>query len=211
MLVAALAPRPSKSRKGRTYPLLGFLVCGKYGGPLRSLTRENGGRSYECRKGQGMGGCVGIRIQANGLEAYVRDLICGILADPVTRAAMVALAPVTTVGSVSDTLADLQLRRERLIDLYIEGDIDRATFRMRQARIGDQIRVAEGERGGDGRSRPMPTTPSTFDELAITWEASRIDFQRCVIKFLIGSILLHPATARRRGFGRTCVLVTTRK
>ncbi|MBK5221543.1 MAG: zinc ribbon domain-containing protein [Acidimicrobiia bacterium] len=84
-LVAALAPRKSKPRKGRTYPLVGFLACGKCGGPLRSLTRENGGRSYACRKGPGMGGCGGIRIQANGLEEYMRDLICGLLNHPRQR------------------------------------------------------------------------------------------------------------------------------
>ena len=39
-LVAALAPRKSKPRKGRTYPLVGFLVCGKCGGPLRSEHRD---------------------------------------------------------------------------------------------------------------------------------------------------------------------------
>jgi DNA invertase Pin-like site-specific DNA recombinase len=153
-LVAALAPRKSKPRKGRTYPLVGFLVCGKCGGPLRSLTRENGGRSYACRKGPGMGGCGGIRIQANGLEAYVRDLICGMLADPVTRAAMAELAPVSTPGAVSDALADLQLRRERLIDLYTEGDIDRATFRSRQAKLDGQIRAAEAERPGSASAMP---------------------------------------------------------
>ncbi len=112
-LVAALAPRPSKPRKGRSYPLVGFLICGRCGGPLRSLTRENGGRSYACRNGPGMGGCGGIRIQANGLEAYVRDLICGMLADPVTRAAMGGLAPVGTSGSASNALADLQRAPDR--------------------------------------------------------------------------------------------------
>jgi DNA invertase Pin-like site-specific DNA recombinase len=197
-LVAALAPRKSKPRKGRTYPLVGFLVCGKCGGPLRSLTRENGGRSYACRKGPGMGGCGGIRIQANGLEAYVRDLICGMLADPVTRAAMAELAPVASPGSVSDALSDLHLRRERLIDLYTDGDIDRATFRSRQARLDQQIRVAEVDRTGG--SAAMPSIPSTFGELVATWDESGIDFQRSLIEILIASVTVEPATSRRRAF-----------
>jgi len=197
-LVAALAPRKSKPRKGRTYPLVGFLVCGKCGGPLRSLTRENGGRSYACRKGPGMGGCGGIRIQANGLEAYVRDLICGMLADPVTRAAMAELAPVTSPGAASDALADLQLRRERLIDLYTDGDIDRATFRSRQAKLDEQIRAVEADRVGGSTS--MPPTPSTFEELVATWDESGIDFQRQLIEALVTSLVVNPAPSPRRQF-----------
>ncbi len=207
-LVAALAPRKSKPRKGRTYPLVGFLVCGKCGGPLRSLTRENGGRSYACRKGPGMGGCGGIRIQANGLEQYVRGLICGMLADPVTRAAMAELAPVPTPGAASDALADLHSRRERLIDLYTEGDIDRATFRSRQARLDEQIRVAETDRTGGPAA--MPAIPSTFDELVATWGESGIDFQRSLIEILVDSVTVSPATSRRRAFDASRLIVKLR-
>ena len=57
--------------------MVGFLVCGKCGGPLRSLARENGSRSYACRKGPGVGGCGGIRIQANGglSDADIEEMI----------------------------------------------------------------------------------------------------------------------------------------
>lgn len=200
-LVAALAPRKAKPRTGRTYPLIGFLACGKCGGPLRSLTRENGGRSYACRKGPGMGGCGGIRIQANGLEAYVRDLICGMLADPVTRAAMAELAPINTPGSACDVRADLQLRRERLIDLYTEGDIDRATFRKRQAKLDDQIRATQADRVGAVAA--MPRLPSMFNELTTMWTESGIDFQRQLIEILVESITVQPATPPRRRFDAT--------
>jgi DNA invertase Pin-like site-specific DNA recombinase len=204
-LVAALAPRESKPRKGRTYPLVGFLVCGKCGGPLRSLTRENGGRSYACRKGPGMGGCGGIRIQANGLEAYVRDLICGMLADPVTRAAMAELAPASTPGTTSDALTDLHLRRERLIDLYTDGDIDRATFRSRQARLDEQIRVAEVDQGNGPVA--LPAIPASFDELVAMWEASGIDFQRRLVEILIESVRVDSAESRRRAFDPSRLVV----
>jgi len=197
-LVAALAPRPSKPRKGRTYPLVGFLVCGKCGGSMRSLTRENGGRSYACRKGPGMGGCGGIRIQANGLEAYVRDLICGMLADPVTRAAMAELTPASTPGAMSDALIDLRLRRDRLIDLYTGGDIDRDTFRSRQAKLDDQIHAANVQ-GANGAA-PMSTIPSTFAELLAIWDESGIDFQRGLIEVVLEKLTVRPATSRGRAF-----------
>lgn len=198
-LVAALAPRRSKPRKGRTHPLVGFLFCGKCGGPLRSLARENGSRSYACRKGPGVGGCGGIRIQANGLEEYVRDLVCGMLADPVTRAAMAELAPTASPGTPSDALADLHLRRERLIDLYTDGDIDRATFRNRQAKLDEQIRTAEIERLSSATST-VPVIPATFDELVALWDEAGITFQRELLDVLVESITIRPATTVRRKF-----------
>ena len=50
--------------------------------------REGGGRSYACRSGPGLDGCGGIRIQAKGVERHVRDLVCGMLADPEPRAVL---------------------------------------------------------------------------------------------------------------------------
>jgi hypothetical protein len=155
-----------------------------------------------------MGGCGGIRIQANGLENYVRDLICGMLADPVTRAAMAELTPVAAPGTMSDALADLHLRRERLIDLYTEGDIDRATFRTRQAKLDDQIRATEAERSGNAAA--MPAIPSSFDELVTTWEESGIDFQRRLVEILVVTLTVRPATSRRRAFDPTRVGVKLR-
>jgi hypothetical protein len=138
----------------------------------------------------------------------VRDLICGMLADPVTRAAMAKVAPVASPGSASDALADLQLRRERLIDLYTDGDIDRATFRARQTKLDDQIRAVErGVAGGSG-PEAMPTIPSTFDELVTTWDESGIEFQRRLVEILLQPIMVNPAGARRKIFDPERLAVT---
>lgn len=133
-LVAALAPKRSRPRRGRTYPLTGLMRCGRCGAPLRSLAREGGKRSYACRKGPGLDGCGGIRIQAIGIECYVRDLICGMLADPVTRAAMAGLGDPMNDQQVAlaDELRAVECRVQRLVDLYTDGDIDRPTFRARR-------------------------------------------------------------------------------
>lgn len=157
-----------------------------------------------------MGGCGGIRIQADGLENYVRDLICGMLTDPVTRAEMAKLAPVTSPGAMSEALADLHLRRERLVDLYTEGDIDRATFRTRQARLDDQIKAASSEQRSDGRAGEVPTMPSSFEELVTTWDESGIAFQRRLVEILVDTLTVRPATSRRRAFDPTRVGVTLR-
>jgi DNA invertase Pin-like site-specific DNA recombinase len=48
-LVIALSPKRKVGSRARTYPLVGLLRCGKCDGPLRSLAREGGGRSYVSR------------------------------------------------------------------------------------------------------------------------------------------------------------------
>lgn len=112
---------------------------------------------------------------------------------------MTALAPATSPGAASDSLADLHLRREHLIDLYTDCDINRATFRNRQAKLDEQIRVAEIERQSSAASA-VPVIPATFDELVELWNESGIDFQRELLDVLVTSITVRPATTIRRRF-----------
>src|SRR3546814_4738037 len=111
------------------YPLTSLMRCGLCGGRMRSLQREGGRRTYACRKGPGLDGCGRVSIRAPELEDYVRDLICGMLADPVTRAAMARLDPSEENdgdGSLLEALREIDERRQRMIDLYTDGDIDRS-------------------------------------------------------------------------------------
>src|SRR5262245_56883246 len=139
------------------------MVCGRCGAPLRSLARQGGGRSYACRKGPGLRGCGRLRIQAPAVETYVRDLVCGMLADPVTRQALAKLTLVDEVDVVVPAaMAETEARRERLIDLYTEGDIDRETFRARQRKLDEEVRKASaGIQGGD--EDVVNTIPSSFE------------------------------------------------
>ncbi len=201
-LVAALAPKRSRPRRGRTYPLTGLMRCGICDAPLRSLAREGGRRSYACRKGPGLDGCGGIRIQAIGIEHYVRDLICGMLADPVTRSAMAALAEPTDnrCAALIDELRAVESKLQRLVDLYTEGDIDRATFRPRRDHLdeqADEIRTALANRTG----RRVPAdVPATFDDLVAMWDERGIDFQRRLIETLLHPMVINPAGTIRRTF-----------
>src|SRR3546814_17090814 len=109
--------------------------CGLCGGRMRSLQREGGRRTYACRKGSGLDGCGRVRIRAPELEDYVRDLICGMLADPVTRAAMARLDTSEANdgdGSLLEALRENAERRHRLNDLDPDAAIARTTFPTRQ-------------------------------------------------------------------------------
>lgn len=202
-LILALAPKRTKPRKGRTYPLTSLMRCGLCGGRMRSLQREGGRRTYACRKGPGLDGCGRVSVRAPELEDHVRDLICGMLADPVTRAAMARLDTTGEEeddGSLLEALRELDGRQQRLIDLYTDGDIDRASFRARKDRLDDEAREIETQIANRTGARVLSEVPGTFDELAAAWGSRGIEFQRRLIQALLQPIVVNPAITRTRAF-----------
>jgi site-specific DNA recombinase len=197
---ALLAKRPS-GRRVRTYDLVGFLRCGRCQRPLRSLARENGRRSYACRSGPGLGGCGGIRIQADALEAHVRDLVCGTLADPKARRVLAKLA----ASEAADTelvaeMRSLEERRERLVDLYTDGEIDRAAFRRRRDDIDNELNRLETQFAGCSSSVVAAALPTSADELLDLWQTNGIDFRRSLIGAIVSSVTVMPAERPSRIF-----------
>lgn len=201
-LKVALAPKKKVGSRARTYPLVGLLRCGKCGGPLRSLAREGGGRSYACRKGPGLDGCGGIRIQAKGVEDHVRDLVCGMLADPETRAALSRLSDGDEADgrSIVEELHSIEAKRQRLIDLYTDGDIDRTAFRSRRDALDEQVRRVEAQLAQRTGSRILSDVPSTFEGLVEAWESRGVEFQRRLAETLLQPISVLPAGSRHRAF-----------
>lgn len=197
-LVVALAPK-RKLRKVRTYPFTGFLRCGKCGTPLKSLGRENGGRSYACRKGPGLNGCGGIRVQAVGVENYIRDLVCGMLADPETRTAMTSIAEVDEGdSSLVDDLRAVDAKRQRLIDLYTDGDIERADFRTRRDELDEASRAIESQMAQRSGHQVLEGIPGTFEGLVEAWEERGPEFQRRLAEALLHPITVNPVGRQRK-------------
>lgn len=197
-LLVVLAPK-RKARKVRTYPLTGFLRCGKCGRPLKSLAREGGGRSYACRKGPGLDGCGGIRVQAPGVEDYIRDLVCGMLADPETRAVLTGLAEVDDGGSaLVEDLRTVEAKRQRLVDLYTDGDIDRAEFRRRRDELDARASVIEAQMARRSGERVVAEVTGSFEELVELWEDRGPAFQRRITEALLHPITVNPVGRQRR-------------
>lgn len=204
-LLVALAPKRSRLRKGRTYPLTGLMRCGRCGGKMRSLQREGGRRTYACRKGPGLDGCGRISIRAPELEAHVRDLICGTLADPVTRAAMARLDQDDDdeATSMVERIRAIEQSRQRLIDLFTDGDIERSDFRTRREALDDEAKQLEARLATRTGGRMAEGLPGSYDDLIAAWNDRGIDFQRRLIEALLHPIVVHPATSRKRAFDPT--------
>ena len=204
-LKAALAPKPRRrGPRPRKYALAGILRCGFCGGPLRSLIRENGVASYACRKLPGNGGCGRIRIKAEPVEAHVKEMVLGMLADPTTRDVLVALQPEEVDGdvvSIGEHVRAIQTRRERLVDLYVGGDLDKSSYRRRSEELDAELHVAELAFADRLTHSTLVGIPTTYEALEELWDSKGIEFQRLLIEAVLEPITVKPAAVRgRRGF-----------
>lgn len=124
------------------------------------------------------------------------------LADPRTRAALASLGNDEDDGAGShvEELRAVETKRQRLIDLYTDGDIDRASFRARRDELDERARAIEAamaQRTGRGA---LVDVPATFEELVEIWHARGVEFQRRLTEALLHPIRVRPAGTRRRLF-----------
>jgi DNA invertase Pin-like site-specific DNA recombinase len=204
-LQETLKSRPTAGRRrfgARTYPLVGFLFCSKCDGKLRSIRKQNGKRAYYCRKGAGLGGCGGISTIAEPVEAEVRHYVVGKLCDPAYRKQLVRLAETAAdeSESLADQLADAEVQRDMLLDLYLEKKVTKVAYERRYAALTESI-------GALGRKaftapeqsvlRDLPLTVEQLDEL---WDGKGIGFQRQLIDLVIQRVEVLPGQQGRKTF-----------
>lgn len=103
-------------------------------------------------------------------------------------------------GSLLEALREIDERRQRLIDLYTDGDIDRASFRTRKDRLDNESREVEAQIANRTGTRVLSEVPGTYEELVASWDERGIDFQRRLIEALLHPIIVNPARTRKRTF-----------
>jgi site-specific DNA recombinase len=207
-LVALTANRHSHGgkRAPRTYPLVGFLKCGKCGKPLRSQSRKEGerrGRRYACRSTENLDGCGSIQIKAEFVEEAVSDYVIGTIADPDLRDRLLAAAPAPDDSTHREALAELRkidAERQRLTDLAVEGVITAAEVRRKNSELDERTSRLHQQLTRSTDDAAIARLPVTVPELLEAWDDRGIDFQRVLIGLLIDHITVEPAT--RKGPGR---------
>jgi DNA invertase Pin-like site-specific DNA recombinase len=197
-LLAVTAPRPGRRKKSapRTFPLVGFLVCGKCGKPLRSLVGKDR-RRYGCRTNDNLGGCGGIQVSANSVENEVKRYVCTTLSHPRTRKRLLAAAP-KPAHSADDKLfariRELDLKRQRLTGLAVDGHLSPAEFVRKNTELDDERDSIEQALAAEPRRRAVAALPATKAELETAWDERGIDYQRLLIELTIDHITVNPAS-----------------
>lgn len=196
LLSVTAVRRNFKKSAVRTYPLVGYLICGRCGGKLRSLGRENGGRSYACRKGENLGGCGGLRIKAEWVEDAVRDYIVAVLTDPAVVDRLIAALPSPDDSAQRDALDHLrqiEVKRDRITDLLVDGDISKTQAKRKRLQLEDEEADLRRTLETTPTSKALTDLPSTPTDLIAAWEERGIDYQRTLIDLTIESITVAPA------------------
>lgn len=191
-LVSLTVPRRNRKKASpRTYPLVGFLWCGKCGGKLRSLGRKNGGRSYACRSGENLGGCGGLRIKAEWVEDAVRDYVVATLSDPAIVDRLISALPRPDDSEQKHALTKLralEVKRDRITDLLVDGDLSQVDARLRRAACDDEEVELRRSLEATPTSKALTSLPTTFAELLTAWNERGIEYQRTLINLTVASI-----------------------
>lgn len=202
-LAAVLAPRAGIGRKSapRTFPLVGFLFCGKCGSKLRSLKKQDGRRAYSCSSGDGLGGCGGTQLKAEFIEDAVRDYTIGALTDPGARDQIIASLPAPDDTKRQGLLAELRridAERQRLTDLAVEGAISAAEVKRKNLEHDQRVSQLERQLSDTPLGSVAAGLPFTYDELLAAWEGRGITYQRLLISIVLNRIVVGPRTHRQR-------------
>lgn len=178
------------------------------------MVRENGTVSYACRRLPGLAGCGRIRIKAEPVEAHVKELVLGMLADPHTRQVLADLQPDEAdddTASIGAQIRGVEARRERLVDLFVGGDLDKAAYRRRLRDLDTELAVAESLFADRSIHRTLGGIPRDYEALAELWDTKGIEFQRLLIEAVLEPITVKPAAVQgRRGFDSARLVLVPR-
>lgn len=204
-LCVALASRPGAGNRRfgtRTYPLIGYLWCGRCGAKMRSLKKQSGRRAYGCRKGPGLGGCGGLSTVAEPVEQEVKEYVIGKLCDPKYRRQLARLAEQAQdeSSSLADQLADIELQRERLLDLYLENKVNKSTYERRYRDLTAAAEDLQSRVFSTPQNTVLRDLPPSLDEVTRLWDERGIGFQRQLIGIVLDRLEVKPLERRQRAF-----------
>lgn len=180
----------------------GIARCGLCDRPLVSKPIR-GKSSYVCHSVTD-GGCGKIRVDGEGLEDHVSDLILEALANPRIGEALERRQGADNSEIVAK-LDALDRRRTELAEAFAMNEIDRAQLRAGTARIDEQRQ--------DLRSQLAPTRGPllTVGDLVDLWESEDVEWRHRVAAVLFDKVIVNPAVRGRNYFdpGRVDIVWNT--
>lgn len=188
--------RPVSRRRSpeRRYLLTGGIaLCGKCGQPLMAFVRRERRSvrrpTYVC-KPRVRGGCAGVGISADPLEAMVADELLKRLDSPQFRAALAEGDPHEEQrASILRQLEALEGRRSELAARWAAGEITSTDWDTARAVLDAHGRAAETELG----SLPPPVFDLEPDAIRDGWEWATMNERRDVVALFVESVTVAPA------------------
>lgn len=205
------APSRSKRRRSRRYLLTGLLRCKKCLHPLVGTPRrrKRGGgkrgvymydegatqRAYGCVRANG--GCGGVFIIGEAVEAFVIDLVLSRLRGPGLDRARRRISERSTDDTAS--LAAIAMAEEAIAELgreFARREINRTALIAAQGVHQAVIDESRARLAKSSRSQALDSLIDLDDE----WEDLSDDRKRAVLETVLDHVLIHPASGARNRF-----------
>lgn len=209
----------------RKHLLAGLVVCGgthRDGTPCAAVmstshagTRATGKlRTYACAGAQThQGGCGRVAVHAERVEKLVGDAVRRAIHDAGGLGAALARREDSKQDEdLLDRLRAVDARLAKLIDLYEDGDIDRATYRSRRADREEEKAAIEAklaERSGRAALADIPAG-KRLDAWWVDPETPN-EKKRAVVAALVEKVVVNPARVRGAGFDPGRVEIVPRR
>jgi hypothetical protein len=105
---------------------------------------------------------------------------------PRTRKKLLAAAQPDTNGldKLSARIRDLDLKRQRLTDLAVDGHLSPSEFNRKQLELDDEQARIEALLARTPTRQALASLPATKTELEAAWDERGIDYQRLLIDII---------------------------
>lgn len=193
----------------RRYLLTGGIArCGLCGAGLTAFVRRGRHRrrrpAYNCPP-QTRGGCSGIGIGADPMEAMVADELLKRLDSPMFREMLVAGDPhEESRAALHGDLEMLAVRRQELAEALADGRVSMADWEAASAALGSReetVRTALG-------ALPPPVFDIDPDAVRSAWELMTMNERREVVTLFVARVTVSPAKKGTRQWDPSRVEIT---
>jgi Recombinase zinc beta ribbon domain len=158
---AANTSRPRRvESKRQPWALSGVAVCGGCGANVNALSHSTGRRRIRCAGRTQGNGCQEPSCYAEIIEDQIGEVLSGFMVPEEERGRLLA-AWRYYQSRDTDTAAErirLQRRLDRLQELYLDGEMDRAEYQTERKFVRDKVAAlpAEGDPESDAGERLAP-------------------------------------------------------
>ena len=193
---AANTSRPRWTESKRSpWALSGVAVCGGCGGNVNALSHASGRRRIRCAGRTQGNGCAEPSCFASVVEDQIGDLLAGFAVPEPERARLLTAWRYYQSRATDTTAERLRLKRraDRLRELYLEGDLDRAAYQAERTAVADKLTVLPAE--GDPDSDVGRRLADFLADVGGAWRVATPAERNRLARQLFGSVVVSNRTA----------------
>jgi site-specific DNA recombinase len=176
------ANRPRRTHAAARSPwALSGLATRRCGAPMKASGKSNGCRRIESAGRVQGSSCTAPTFCADGVEQQIGDLLSGFAVPDEQREPLIRPWRTARQRNVNAEVDRGRLERKpaRLKDLYLEGDLDKATYHGRRAEIEDQTTDAVAMKLAD-----------SFADLSQAWEEATPEERNSLARQVLSGVII---------------------